>query len=110
MFRDASSKFSAVPFRWFSFNTYDTFHSSVFPCNMQKVILMQIILHFKSHIISMASTSNHLNEENVLDILNKTDECLISDSSDDGDAEEEGQGTDTDYNSGFIWEDMDNYN
>jgi hypothetical protein len=23
--------------------------------------------------------------------------------------EEEGQGTDTDYNSGFIWEDMDNY-
>jgi hypothetical protein len=87
----------------------DIFSRGALPCDVQKVILMQIILYFKIHIKSMASTSNHLNEGNVLDILNKTDECLISDSSDDSEVEEEGQGTDTDYNSGFIWEDMDNY-
>jgi hypothetical protein len=79
----------------------------------------------------MASMSKHLNEENVLDILNESDEHLISDSSDDntdceddivvadpaGDEEnsevqEEGQCHslgDADYNSGFIWEDTDNY-
>jgi hypothetical protein len=70
---------------------------------------MHIILHFKTHIKSITSTSNHLNGENVLDILNKTDEGLINDSSDDSEVKEEGQGSDTDYNSGFIWEGMDNY-
>jgi hypothetical protein len=39
----------------------------------------------KSCIISMASMSKHLNEENVLDILNESDECLINDSSGDTD-------------------------
>jgi hypothetical protein len=79
----------------------------------------------------MVSTNKHLSDENVLDILNDLDECLISESSDssddsddseddiavadvvpDSDMEEGGQGHslgDTDYNSGFIWEDMDNY-
>jgi hypothetical protein len=33
----------------------------------------------------MASTSKYLDEENVLDILNDSDECLISESSDDSD-------------------------
>jgi hypothetical protein len=37
---------------------------------------------FKCGIASIASTSRHLNEENVLDILNEPDEYLISDSSD----------------------------
>jgi hypothetical protein len=31
----------------------------------------------------MAPTSKYLKEENVLDILNESDECLMSDSSDD---------------------------
>jgi hypothetical protein len=31
----------------------------------------------------MASTSYHLSEENVLDILNVSDDCLVSGSSDD---------------------------
>jgi hypothetical protein len=86
---------------------------------------------FKSRVASMASTSKHLTDDSVFDILNDSDECLISDSSDDSDnceddiavadaavdedsqAEEEGQGHslgDTDYNRDFIWEDMDNYN
>jgi hypothetical protein len=71
----------------------------------------------------MASTSKHMDEENVLNILNESDECLISDDSDnceddtavdvavdeeDSDVEEHSLG-DIDYNSGFIWEDMDNY-
>jgi hypothetical protein len=33
----------------------------------------------------MASTSKYLDEENVLDILDELDECLISGSSDDSD-------------------------
>jgi hypothetical protein len=33
----------------------------------------------------MTSTSTHLNEENILDILNKSDGCIISGSSDDTD-------------------------
>jgi hypothetical protein len=71
----------------------------------------------------MASTSKHLNEENVLDIQNESDECLISDSSDDshdsaadvdeeGEVEEEDQGLSlgvTNYNSSVILEDVDNY-
>jgi hypothetical protein len=83
-------------------------------------------LSSKSHFVSTASMSKQLNEENVLDILNESDMCLISDNSDDSDdcandiavadeensEVEEGQGHflgNTDYNSGFIWEDMDNY-
>jgi hypothetical protein len=72
----------------------------------------------------MASTRKHLNEEKVLDILNESDKCLISDSSDDTEdceddiavadsvvdeensqVEEEGQSyslSNADYNSGFI--------
>jgi hypothetical protein len=68
----------------------------------------------------MASTSKHLNEKNVLDILNESDERLVSDSSDDSDncegdiavadtsANEEDSEVekhsfgDTDYNSDFI--------
>jgi hypothetical protein len=71
----------------------------------------------------MASMSKHLNEENVLDILNKLDKCLISDSSDDktDDCEndiavvdsvvDEGniEVEDAVRNSGFIWEDIHNY-
>jgi hypothetical protein len=84
----------------------------------------------------MTSTSKHLTDETVFDILNDSDECLISDSNEDSDdnddsdnceddiavadavdedsqAEEDSQGHslgDTDVNSDFIWEDMDNYN
>lgn len=75
----------------------------------------------------MASMSKHLTEENVLDIINESDECLISDSNDDSDdceddiavadaaVDEEDSDVEvhslgnTDYNSGFIWDDMDNY-
>jgi hypothetical protein len=71
-----------------------------------------------------------LDEENVLDVLNESEECLISDScddsddsdnceddiavadaavdEDDSDVEEHSLGY-TDYSSGFICEDMDNY-
>jgi hypothetical protein len=77
----------------------------------------------------MASTSRHLSDESVFDILHDSDECLISDSSEDSDtdsdnceddiavadaaldedsqAEEDG---DTDFSSDFLWEDMENYN
>jgi hypothetical protein len=84
-------------------------------------------LSFKSPNASMASMSKHLTEENVLDILNESDECLISDSIDDSDnceddiavadaavdeedsdVEEHSLG-DTVYNSGFIWEGMNSY-
>jgi hypothetical protein len=77
----------------------------------------------------MASTSRHLDEESVLHILDESEECLISDSSDDSDSEceddiavadaaadeedsdlEEHSLGDGDYNSVFFfWEDMDNY-
>jgi hypothetical protein len=76
----------------------------------------------------MASTSKHLDKENVLNILNESDECLISDSceesdtdceddnavadaavdEEDSDVEEHSLG-DSDYNSGFVWGNMNNY-
>jgi hypothetical protein len=37
----------------------------------------------------MASRSKYLDEENVLDILNESDECLINDSSDDNDGSDD---------------------
>jgi hypothetical protein len=47
-------------------------------------------MSFKPLIVSVASMSKHLNEENVLGIINESDECLISDSSDDsGDCEDD---------------------
>jgi hypothetical protein len=80
----------------------------------------------------MASTSKLLKEQIVLDILKESDDCVISDSNDDGDnsdnceddtavadaaveeenqVEEAGQGHslgDSAFNSGFIRKDMDN--
>jgi hypothetical protein len=47
-------------------------------------------ISFTSHIVSVASTSKHLNDENVLYLLNESDECHISNSSDDSDDFEDG--------------------
>jgi hypothetical protein len=91
-------------------------------------------LCFKSRITSMESTSKLLKEGIVSDILKESDESVISDSNDDGDdsdkceddiavadaavdeedsqVEDEGQGHslgNSDYNSGFIQKDMQNY-
>jgi hypothetical protein len=78
----------------------------------------------------MASTSKYLDEENILDILNDSDECLISESSDESDDSDNREDDiaaadaavveevsdveehffgDAYYSSDFIWEDMDNY-
>jgi hypothetical protein len=80
----------------------------------------------------MPSTSKHLKEEILWDILNESEECVISNSNDDYDdsdnwddiavpvaavgeeysqVELKGQGQslgNADYNSGSIWEDMGN--
>jgi hypothetical protein len=84
MFHGTTSEFFAVSFRDFSFSTHQDI-SSVFPSNIQKGNVDTVPLSFKSLMVNMISTCKHLDEGNVLDILNDLVECHISDNSDGSD-------------------------
>lgn len=78
-------KFFAVPFRDFFISTYRDIQWQCFSLEYAESIVVTVHVSYTSCIISMASTSKHLNEENVLDIINESDRCHINKSSDDSD-------------------------